>query len=124
MNAGLLKAIAVLTPLIRSYVVEAEATGATGAKKKQAVKDALEASWTALQSQIKELRPYNFSDFEPYVDIAVDGLVSLLNSLFGRIWKFVSDKIIDPVEGWVGVDIDKDGDIAGEAVILKPVVED
>ena len=110
------KSFSILLPFVRAFVIEAEGSGASGAEKRQAVENALEAIWEALQAQFKELRPYDFDDYRPYLLIAIDGLVSLFDSIFGKVWGFVETYAIDPVEGWVGVDIDGDGDIGGEPV--------
>lgn len=110
-------------PLIRAFIIEAEATGANGAAKREAVLQALEAAWPSIQATISELRGVDFEDIEPYVGIAADGIVALLNTVFGQVWSFVEEYVINPVEGWVGFDIDRDGDIDDEPVSfrLEPV---
>jgi len=110
------KTFGILIPFVRAFIIEAEGSGASGAEKRQAVENALEAMWEGLQEQFKELRPYDFDDYRPYLYIAIDGLVSLFDSLFGKIWSFVEEYAIDPVEGLIGFDIDGDGDIDGEPV--------
>jgi hypothetical protein len=123
MNAGILKAASVLIPLVKAFVIEAEATGASGADKKKAVEAAVEAVWESLQAQFPQLRPYSFDDYRPYLSIATDGIVTLFDNIFGKLWGVLEEFVVDPIEGFVGIDIDGDGDINGKpkSFNLKPV---
>ena len=120
----MMKAVAVLLPLIRAFVIEAEGTGQAGEKKRDAVVGAIEAMWEGLQLALpKQLGAIQFESIKPYLGVAIDGTVSMFDSLFGKVWDFVEEYVVDPVEGWVGIDIDGDGDIDGEpkSFDLKPV---
>jgi hypothetical protein len=122
----MMKAVAVLLPLIRAFVIEAEGTSQAGEKKRAAVLGAIEAMWEGLQLALpKQLGGIGFGTIEPYIGVAIDGTVSMFDSLFGQVWSFVENYVIDPIEGWTGVDIDGDGDIDGAPVSfpLKPVEE-
>jgi len=121
-----MKAISVLIPLIRAFVIEAEGTGAPGEQKRNAVIGAIEAMWEGLQLALpKQLGGIEFSAVKPYIGVAIDGTVSMLDSLFGKVWEFVESYVVDPIEGWTGLDIDGDGDIDGSPVSFKlnPVIE-
>ena len=80
------QAFAVLVPFVKAFIIEAEKSGASGSEKRIAVENAMRAVWSALQSQFKELRPYSFEDYLPYLGIVTTGLVSLFKQPF---WKAV-----------------------------------
>ena len=108
-----LASLAPIVPLIRAFVIEAESTGAEGAAKRDAVVSAMAAIWPDIQASVKELRGVHFDDVEEYIGTVADGVVTLLNAVFGKIWSFVS-YLVDRAEDWLDTDLDGDGDIGGE----------
>ena len=116
----MLAQLAPLVPLIRAFVIEAESTGASGTEKRDAVVAAVEAMWPELQARIKELRGLDFEDVAPYVETIAGGVVAVFNSVFGQVWEFVS-YLVNTAEGWTGIDLDGDGDIADQPFPLEPV---
>jgi len=102
-----------LVPLIRAFVVEAESSNASGEQKKEAVMAAIAAAWPEVQRRIKELRGIDIEDYAEEIGVVIDSVVTLLNSLFGKVWSWIERVAIDPLETWIDVDLDRDGDVGG-----------
>jgi hypothetical protein len=83
--------------VLRALILAAEDTGAGGAKKKEAVEKAAEQLYQGLQGSVKELRGVSWDVIGPIVTQAgvglIDVLVGLFNTLWGKVWAWVSDLI-------------------------------
>lgn len=90
-------AIVAFTPVLKALILAAEESGAPGAKKKEAVEQAAESVYAALQGSVKELRVVPWETIGPIVTQAsvglIDVLVTLFNSLWGKVWGWFSDLI-------------------------------
>lgn len=88
MNA--VQAAATFLPMVKALMLEAEATGASGTAKREAVAEAAERLYRQMQGSIKELRSVPWELVAPIVVPAADGLISVLagmfNRLLGRVW--------------------------------------
>lgn len=92
--AAIATAVAVFGPFLRAIILQAEATGATGAEKHAAVAAAAKALWNHLAESgaVKELRGIPWELVAPIL-VGTDSsgglitiIVNLFNSLLGKIW--------------------------------------
>ena len=92
------KALAIFLPLVRTLVLEAEGSGAGGKEKHDAVANAARVLYTSLQKSVKELRDVPWEVMEPLILAPAVGLidvvVSMLNSLWGKVWSFM-ERLVD-----------------------------
>lgn len=90
-------AIAAFVPILRALILAAEETGAKGTEKKKAVEQAAAQLYAGLQGSVKEFRGVPWEVIGPLVTEAsvglIDVLVGLFNTLFGKVWAWVSDLI-------------------------------
>ena len=94
-TSALSGAIVAFTPIVKALILAAEETGASGPDKKKAVEQAAESLYAALQKSVKELRGVPWSLIGPVVTQAgiglIDVIVGLLNSLWGKVWTWLSE---------------------------------
>jgi hypothetical protein len=108
-GAEITAAIGAFLPLVQALVIQAEGSGKGGAEKHAAVANASEQMYKMLQrsGRIKELRFVPWALIAPFVVPAGENLITLvvtmLNSLFGKVWSFVQGLFDDdeslPEEG-------------------------
>lgn len=88
-----MEAAAMFLPIVKALVVEAEAAGGSGAAKHAAVTAAARVQYAAAQAAIKELRSVPWELVEPLIVPIENGMitaiVTLFNTLFGKVWAFV-----------------------------------
>lgn len=98
-SSNITNAIAVFMPILRALIIEAEASGKSGAEKHAAVTEGAEKAYRVLQESIKELRVVPWMLVSPILVPATDGIITVLvgvfNSLFGKVWSFISKLISD-----------------------------
>tara|TARA_R100000742_G_C4248228_1_gene66852 strand:+ start:410 stop:754 length:345 start_codon:yes stop_codon:yes gene_type:complete len=98
-SSNITNAIAVFMPILRALIIEAEASGKSGAEKHDAVAEGAEKAYRVLQGSIKELRMVPWMLVSPILVPATDGIITVLvgvfNKLFGKVWNFISKLLSD-----------------------------
>ena len=88
MSNRVIEAASVIMPLVTAFMAEAERTGQPGPQKREAVALAVERAYKNLQAtrSVKEINDVPWELVAPIVSPAAGGLISLLASMFNKLW--------------------------------------